>query len=254
MGLVHDPAERAARAEQKRRLILRFLRTEIWTTYSVLAELLQIAHATTLRETVARMERDGEVVVETVQIGMTNYKIIGVTSHGQAMAWRPGRPDSGEPLVEKHYERGRVGVTTAHHTLDLQRLRIRLSRAGWKDWANTDRVPPEERANAQVKSKSYKRPDALARHPRLGMVAVECERNVKTRKRYQAIIESHLAGMKQGKFSAAVWACPTPEIAAAVRRILDSIEYLKVLGQSVRLGADERAKLIVTDYESIVSL
>lgn len=251
MALIANPVERAARQEQKRRLILRFLRTEVWTTYSVLAELLQITHATTLRETVARMERDGEVVTETVQIGMVNHKLIGITPHGQAMAWRP---DNGEALVEKHYERGRVGVTTAHHTLDLQRLRIRLSRAGWKDWTNTDRIPPEQRASAQVKSKNYKRPDALARHPSRGVVAIECERNVKTRKRYQAIIESHLAGMKQGKFSAVVWACPTPEIAATVQRIIDSIEYVRVLGQSMKLGPDDYAKLIVTDYESIVSL
>lgn len=251
MALIVNAAERAARQEQKRRLILRFLRTEIWTTYSVLAELLQITHATTLRETVARMERDGELVTETVQIGAINHKLIGITPHGQAMAWRP---DSGEPLVEKHYERGRVGVTTAHHTLDLQRLRIRLSRAGWKDWTNSDRITPEQRASATVKAKNYKRPDALARHPGRGVIAIECERHVKTRKRYQTIIESHLGGMKQGKFSAVVWACPTAEIAATVRRILDTIEYVKVLGQSMKLGPDDRAKLIVADYQSIVSL
>lgn len=251
MGLIADAAERKARTEQKRRVILRFLRSETWTTYSVLAELLQIAHATTLRETVARMERDGEVVTETVQLGMINHKLIGITPHGQALAWRA---DSGEPLVEKHYERGRVGVTTAHHTLDLQRLRIRLARVGWKDWTNSDRIAPEQRANAQVKSKSYKRPDALARHPVRGVIAIECERHVKTRKRYQMIIESHLAGMKQGKFSAVAWACPTPEIAATLRRIIDSIEYVRVLGQSIKLGQDERAKLLVTDYSSIVSL
>lgn len=251
MALVRDPAERAARAEQKRRLILRFLRTEIWTTYSVLYELLQITHATTLRETVARMERNGELVTETVQIGMINHKLIGITPHGQAMAWRP---DGGEALVEKHYERGRVGVTTALHTLDLQRLRIRLSRVGWKDWANSDRITPEQRASEQVKSKNYKRPDALARHPARGVVAIECERHAKTRKRYQAIIESHLSGMKQGKFSAVIWACPAPELAVTVRRILDSIGYVKVHGQSVKLGPDERAKLLVSDYVSIVSL
>lgn len=251
MALIANPAERTARQEQKRRLILRFLRTEIWTTYSVLAELLQITHATTLRDTVARMERGGELVTETVQIGMINHKLVGITPHGQAMAWRS---DTGEPLIEKHYERGRVGVTTAHHTLDLQRLRIRLSRAGWKDWTNSDRIAPEQRSNAQVKSKNYKRPDALARHPSRGIVAIECERNVKTRKRYQSIIESHLAGMKQGKFSTVVWACPTPEIAATVQRIIDSIEYVRVLGQSMKMGPDDRAKLIVTDYESIVSL
>lgn len=251
MALVHDPAERAARAEQKRRLILRFLRTEIWTTYGVLAELLQITHATTLRETVKKLEQDGEVVVDDVRIGMIKHKIVGITSHGQALAWRP---DSGEELASKVYERGRLPVTVAHHTLDLQRLRIRLARAGWKDWTNADRIAPEARANATIKSKNYKRPDALARHPVRGIVAIECERTVKTRKRYQSIIESHLAGMKQGRFSSVVWACPTPEIAATVRHIIDSIEYVKVLGQSMKMGADDRARLIVTDYQSIIEL
>lgn len=251
MGLVRDPAERAARAEQKRRLILRFLRSEIWTTYSVLGELLQVSHATTIRETVRKLVQEGAVMLDDVQIGMIQHRIIGITPHGQALAWRA---ENGEELVGKAYERGRLGITTAHHTLDLQRLRIRLSRAGWKGWTNSDRIAPEQRANPQVKSKNYKRPDALARHPSRGVVAIECERNVKTRKRYVAIIESHMAGMKQGKFSAVLWACPTPEIAATLRRIVDSIEYVRVLGQSVKLGPDDRAKLIVTNYQSIVSL
>lgn len=251
MALIRDAAERVARQEQKRRLILRFLRTEIWTTYSVLGELLQITHATTLRDTIKRLERDGEVVAEAVQIGGIVHKVIGITPHGQAMAWRP---DDGEELVGKWYERGRLPLSQAHHSLDLQRLRIRLSRAGWKDWTNADRITPGERASAQVRDKKYKRPDALARHPVLGVVAIECERHIKTRKRYQMVIESHMASMKKGQFSAVAWTCPTPQLAETLKRILGGVEYIKVTGQSVRLGEAERAKLLVTDYESIVSM
>lgn len=251
MALIRDAAERAARQEQKRRLILRFLRTEVWTTYSVLGELLEITHATTLRDTIRRLERDGEVVAETIQIGAINHKVIGITPHGQAMAWRP---DSGEDLVGKWYERSRLPLSQAHHSLDLQRLRIRLSRAGWKDWTNADRIAPGERASAQVRDKRYKRPDVLARHPLLGVVALECERHVKTRKRYQDVVESHMTSMKQGRFSAVVWTCPTPQLEATVRRVLAGVEYIKVLGQSIRIGEAERGKLLVTNYESVVSL
>lgn len=251
MAVMRDPAERKARAQQKRRLILRFLRSEIFSTPAVLSELIQTTDPRTIRSTVGAMERDGLVVRESVLLGWRNVHLIGITPHGQAVAWRA---DDGEELVGKHYERGRVGLTLIDHTLDLQRLRIRLSRVGWRDWTNADRITPEARANVQVKRQSYKRPDALARHPARGVVAIECERHVKTRKRYEAVIESHLSSIKTGKFSAVVWACPTAEIAATVRRILDSIEYVRVQGVSTKLGPDEREKLIVADYESIVSL
>ncbi len=251
MAVMRDPAERKARTEQKRRLILRFLRTEIFSTPAVLTELIQTTDPRTIKTTVNAMVRDGLVVRESVLLGWRNVHLVGITPHGQAMAWRP---DDGEELINKHYERGRVGLTVIDHTLDLQRLRIRLSRAGWKEWTNADRITPEARANVQVKKQNYKRPDALARHPSRGVVAVECERHAKTRKRYEAVIESHLSSIKTGKFAAVVWACPTPELAGTLRRIHDSIEYVRVQGVSTKLGPAEREKLLVTDYESIVSL
>lgn len=251
MAVMRDPVERAARTEQKRRLIMRFLRSEIFSTPSVLAELIQTTDPRTIKSTVNAMVRDGLLARESVLLGWRNVHLVGITPHGQAMAWRA---DDGEELVGRHYERGRVGLTVIDHTLDLQRLRIRLSRAGWKDWTNADRITPEARANVQVKRQSYKRPDALARHPSRGVIAIECERHVKTRKRYEAVIGSHLSSIKTGAFSAVVWACPTPELSATVGRILGGIEYVRVQGVSTKLGPDERAKLLVTDYESIVSL
>lgn len=251
MAVMRDPAERKARQDQKRRLILRFLRTEIFSTPAVLSELIGTADPRTITRTANALARDGLVVREVVTIGWRNVHLIGITPHGQAMAWRP---DDGEPLIEKVYERGRVGLTIIDHTLDLQRLRIRLSRAGWKGWMNADQIAPGARANAMVRNKAYKRPDALVRHPERGVIAIECERSIKSMKRYQAIVESHLAGIKTGSFSAAVWTCPTPELAAALRRVLDSIGYVRVQGQSMKLGPGERAKLLVTDYESIVTL
>lgn len=251
MAVMRDPAERKARTEQKRRLILRFLRTEIFSTPAVLSELIGTADPRTITRTANALARDGLVVREVVTIGWRNVHLIGITPHGQAMAWRP---DDGEPLIEKVFERGRVGLTLIDHTLDLQRLRIRLSRAGWKGWTNADQIAPSARANAAVQSKAYKRPDALVRHPSRGVIAIECERSIKSRKRYQAIIESHLAGIKTGQFSEVVWTCPTPELATALRKVLESIEYVRVQGNSTKLGPDERAKLLVTDYESIVSI
>lgn len=251
MAVMKDPTERKARTEQKRRLIIRFLRTETFSTPAVLSELIGTADSRTISRTANALERDGLVAREVVTVGWRNIHLIGITPHGQAMAWRH---DDGEPLIEKVYERGRVGLTVIDHTLDLQRLRIRLSRAGWKGWTNADQIAPSARANAAIASKSYKRPDALARHPSRGLLAIECERSVKSRKRYQAIIESHLSSIKTGSFSAVVWTCPTLELATALRRVLESIEYVRVQGQSMKLGQDERAKLLVTDYESIVSL
>lgn len=251
MAVMKDPAQRAARREQKRRLILRFLRTEIFSTPWVLSELIQTTDPRTIKRTVDALEREGLVVVDTVETDWRRVSLVGITPHGQAAAWRP---DSGEALVEKSYERGRVGLTVLDHTLDLQLLRIRLARVGWRDWTNADRIAPAARANVNVRRQNYKRPDALARHPSRGVLAVECERHVKTRKRYEMIVGSHLSSIKTGAFSGVVWACPTTEIAQTVRQIIGGIGYAVVQGERIKLGPADREKLHVADYQSIVSL
>lgn len=251
MAVMRDPAERRARAEQKRRLILRFLRTETFSTPDVLSELIQTTDPRTIKRTIDAMVRDGLVVTDTVATDWRRVLLVGITPHGQAAAWRA---ETGEPLVEKVYERGRVGLTIIDHTLDLQRLRIRLGRAGWQGWTNADRIAPAARANVNVKRQNYKRPDALVRHPVRGVLAVECERHVKTRKRYEMIVGSHLSSIKTGAFNAVVWACPTADIAQTVRQIIDGIGYVLVQGERIKLGQAEREKLHVVDYESIVSL
>lgn len=246
--LTMTPEERAKRSEDKRRLILRFLRSEIYSTPAVLSKLIQTTDPRTIRRTLARLEEAGEVVRDQILTGWRTVHLVGITTHGQAAAWRP---DAGEELPDRYYQRGKAGLTQLEHKLDLQRIRIDLGRAGWKRWQSADAIEPSQKV---ALNKSYKRPDALIVAPSGKRVAIECERSVKNPGRYKQIVGSHLTSIKQGKFDAVIWAAPTEQIRTSLVRILERLAVTPVDGIMHTLQPADRARLIVTDFSSLPTL
>lgn len=249
MAIIKNSAERAARVEQKKRLIMRFLLTEIYSTADVLAELIGTTDVRAVTRTARKLEVEGLIVGEQIETDFRKLVLFGITSHGVAMTLRDG-----EQATDRVFEKGRVATTQIWHKLDLQRLRIRAARAGWKGWQSADAISPSARANADVRAKAYKRPDATVLHPGGKRLAIECERHIKSRKRYVAIIESHLASIETGAFAMAVWTCPTPELATALARVLDGIEYVRVRGVSTKIDETKRALLRVTYHDVLVKV
>lgn len=178
-------AERMQARREKERKVLAFLRREIWTTPRVLAVLLQHqcgapASRQQVHQFVQSLKRHG--LVETESLDNDKF-VIGITTDGQARAAEILSKD----LVVKEYERGRVSLGTFQHREDLQLLHIRCAKAGWVVFTYLDRLPVDQ------KQKSAHRPDVLTSTP-LGLkVALECERTIKTAKRYQVIIGGHLS-------------------------------------------------------------
>lgn len=237
--IINNPHERQARNEEKRVATLRFLREEIWTTPDVLGELVQVSDRSSITRLVRGMEKDHLLVVDRVEIGSTQRMVIGITPHGQALACLEG-----EELNDRRYEIGRLPRSQFQHTLDVQRLRIRCERMGWKRWQNADHISPVAR-----QSRDYVRPDAVAVHPRLGRLYIEIERHIKSRRRITATLQSHLTEIDQEHVYGVVWACPTPQIARALSSIIGGIESIEVLGRIRKLDQQDRDLLHITDYE-----
>jgi len=239
--LIMSPADRAARTTSKRHALLRFLRKNYYTTAEIAGLVMGITSRQGIHTTLAAMERDGLLRRETVDANGRKWTLWGVTAHGQALAFDP---DAGERPESKYFETGRVGHTVLAHTLDLQRISIQVKRAGWTDWQLGDRL---EKWQADIS-----RPDALVISPKGNRVAIECERTIKTVKRYEAILSDRLQAIKRSQFQRCVWLCPTPELAVRLQTIITSIKDVAVAGSRVSIQERHLAMLAFGGYENLL--
>lgn len=99
--LIADPAQRQARAEEKRRQVLRFLRDEIWTTTDVVALLLGVGYAGA-HSALRAMQKIGLTTSAEMFIpgprGAMRTVLHGITAQGLAYAWDlDEQPDARSP-------------------------------------------------------------------------------------------------------------------------------------------------------------
>jgi hypothetical protein len=189
------------------------------------------------------MERDGLLKRETVEANSRRWTLWGITSHGQAMAFDPEKNEQPE---SKYFEAGRVGLSVLAHTLELQRLSIKAKRAGWTNWIFCDRLSKWQAGQS--------RPDALVTAPTGIVIALECERTIKTVKRYEAILVDRLQSIRRGDFAHCVWLCPTPDQAKRLHAIILCIKELNVAGSIVQIQDRHRATLHFTAFEDFPNM
>jgi hypothetical protein len=221
------PDVRSARVQEKRRIVLRWLRDEIWSTPEVLGKIMGLSARQGVYQTLAKMERDGYLASSDVVIfKKSTQKIVGITAHGLACAF-----DADEKLEKRPtFEASKVKLSTLQHEIDIQRLRVEAESAGWKSWTPGARLGPSK--------VGANRPDAIVVDPQQRVVAVEVERTIKTTKRYEAILSQYLQAVAKGQYGRIVWVCPTPDLAARLRRIVLNISAVPINGK--RIALEER--------------
>ena len=245
MPIISDPAARLARAQEKQTLLLRFLRDEIYTTPSVVAELLQI-DARAARRTVATLERAGYVKRHALNLipDTPPARIIGITAVGQSNAFDPA---AGEKVITRWFERDRFSLVYLKHTLDVQRLRIAAARAGVEKWRNGDRL--------EAVQKGVKKPDALCIDLSGKRTAIECERSVKSPKAYSDVLGAHLQAIKQGKWRRVIWSCPDAQTREKVRALLLGVKLVRVASVPTQIEpAQHHALLAFCTHDEFPSL
>lgn len=234
--LISDPAERAAATTQKRRAVLRFLRDETWSVPDVLAQVAGITSRQGIHSTLKAMERDELVKYHSLPIaGRRDLPTWGITPHGLAFSW-----DEAEEIEDRpRFEPSRLSLSRVPHQIDLQRARLAAEAAGWTDWQRGERLgfsPPI-------------RPDALATTPRGVRVAIEVERTIKTRQRYQQILGSHLEAIRAGHWLAVIYL--TPEgMASRLRRVVEAVPYILESGERKELNDSHRRRFKFLELSS----
>lgn len=206
-----------ARAQAKEVLVLDFLASgEVWTTPQILALLLGLSLRRAFDQ-VQKMERDGLVITEKIELGR-GTTLVGITPQGLAYSTHPNAAQTAR------FEPGRVSESFVHHHIDTQRARLAAEAAGWT-W---------EAGKLLYARGWHKVPDALATSPTGERVAIEIERTIKTPLRYSQIIPAALRDVKAGHYDRVQYLSPQGR-ADAVFRALHRVETVKVGGDSVRL-------------------
>lgn len=224
--LISSLVERVARIEKKRRLILRFLRDETWAMADILCKVAELQTRQAVHKTLVGMERANLVKKGALPIsGCISLTAWGITSHGLAHAW----DDSEDYEYRPYFDPARLSVSQIQHQSLLQKVRLAMEEAGWKEWYRGERLG----------FKTKVRPDAVALRPDGLRVAIEIEPTVKTGKRYQQIIRNHLMQIKEGGWDAVLY---LSGYAGRLQRIFDSIDYVLLPGERVLLNETHRKR------------
>lgn len=123
-------AARYERCDEKRNLILRFLRENIYTTREVVAELLGTA-ATPAKAALARLQSEGLVYLAEPLFGHSRkkYSLWGITAEGQALAFNP----EDEYPLERYFNPEEIDETRIGEEIALQLVCVRAKNSGWSD-------------------------------------------------------------------------------------------------------------------------
>jgi len=235
--LVSDPARRVARAQEKRRLVLHFLRDEIWTNADIIGQLLRVSYpaAHTLMRAMGRdgLTTSSEMFVRSKR-GAQRTVLHGITAQGLAYAW-----DIGEAQESRHpWEPSKTNPLFVPHNVETQRARVRAEQLGWHSWRP---------ARSLMGLGLPKLPDGEITDPNGVSVAVEIEREIKTDKRYEAVIGAYIAQIKKDeRWHRVDYLCPDAEFAVRLTRVFGRLKQLRLEGQagvSAKVGNLEQVHL-----------
>ncbi|GBG13509.1 glucose-1-phosphate thymidylyltransferase [Novimethylophilus kurashikiensis] len=228
--LIENPVQRKARAEEKRAKILRLLRDEIWTVTEVIARLLGVGYPAA-HAALKAMVRDGLITSAPLHIpsrrGTSRVILHGITAQGLAYAW--GLDET--PLPRNPWEPSKTNALFVPHQIAIQLARGDAEEAGWREW---------KPARALMGQGLPKLPDAEAIDPEGNAVAIELEREIKTDKRYEAVIGAYISVIKQeNRWSRIDYICPDADFAGRLARVFGRLKQLRLEtrgGQPAKVG------------------
>jgi hypothetical protein len=182
-------AEKQARSQVKRLLILRFLSSgEVYTSLAIAAQVMSCSTSAAER-TLLGLVRDGAIKSESHFVLSRKLHIFGITPHGLVLA---------DEFDHPFFELGRTNSVYIPHHLKTQQARINAEASGWAEWT----------PGKVLYGQGFKKvPDALCTMPDGRRVALEVELHTKTKKRYEEIISSHLQSITKKQWDEVLYLC-----------------------------------------------
>jgi hypothetical protein len=232
------------RNQEKALKVLRFLRTSIYSTAELLAEVMGVPSSKGTRKTLVNMEQKQLIRRHTYAEFGGSLTLWGITATGQEIALQ-----SGEEPISVSFNPSKVSLARLQHYLCLQKIRIRAEAAGWTNLMYCDR-PSLYKGNGWHNRDTINediRPDLLATHPQNRTVAIEYERSLKWTPRYKEhVIPGHVRRLNADEYSQVVWVCPDQKDEDQLRTIL--LNAVKELRNDNQFHLERTSK----DYKTFV--
>lgn len=142
--------------------------------------------------------------------------------------------DDGEELPELR-DANRINSATIYHDLNLQQIRFKMEAQGYHSFMSAWHI---SRLLKKRNEKVPKIPDYTCTNPEGDKVAVEYERTIKSKKRYQEVIEQYMDIKKRGVIKQVIYF--TDNIfAGKLRQLFIGIEFASSKGLVDKLTGDE---------------
>ena len=208
--------------------ILRFLYSHTYSTTDILLALTHLSKKGLWKQ-LKKLQAQGLIYCyELTNAFHGKVKLYGITVYGVHYI----TPEHEIPNDRKRFEPSHFRVANFQHHLDIQRLYLWAINAGYtfysaKDFYQ-DNKAGDKRADAILEIKGAR-------------IAIEIERNPKTKQRYIEIITNYFREIKKGTFQRVWYLMPDEKTKTSIERLMRSIKTLTVkndaMARSVTLTA-----------------
>lgn len=227
--LLATDGERRERNHEKIRILLNFLKEETYSDFKTLMLLFGFKNHKSLYTLLEKVTKMGLIQKHVLESRTSKIALWGITNDGLAVVLTPE-----DEIFPSRFEPYRITGWSLDHHLDNQLTRLTLEKKGAKEWINGDR------SSFLSQYKVKHRPDGLITLPEGRVIAVETERNLKTKARYQSIMASHLLARTEKHWFYVFYVLPDEKKKRALRLIFDSIPHVIVNNQHVTLEEKHR--------------
>ncbi|MCA6939904.1 molybdopterin-guanine dinucleotide biosynthesis protein MobC [Pectobacterium polaris] len=241
--LISDYRERQARSHEKIRVLLNFLKEETYSDFKTLMLLFDYKNHKPLYLLLAKAIDMGFIQKQMFCTRMEKISLWGITNDGLAAIVTSD--NEGFPA---RFEPAKITGWTLEHHLDNQLVRLILEKKGAYGWISG--ACSTYRSRYQVKH----RPDGVITLPDGTVIAIETERRLKTKARYQAVITNHLLARTQKHWMYVFYIVPDPQKKLAIELLFNSIKHVTVNHQHIPLEAKHRNVFRVYTFEELKRL
>lgn len=235
--------ERRERNREKIRILLNFLKEETYSDFRNLMVLFDFKDHKSLYTLLAKVIKMGCIQKAVFENRTGKISLWGITNDGIAVIL-----SADNKVFPSRFEPSRITGWTLEHHLDNQLARLILEKKGATCWINGDR------STFLSQYQTTHRPDGLITLPSGKIIAIETERRLKTKARYQSIMASHLVARTREQWFYVLYIVPDLQKKRALSVMFESIKHVITNNQPVTLEAKHRNVFRVLTLDDLKQL
>ncbi|BET64929.1 MobC family replication-relaxation protein [Yersinia pseudotuberculosis] len=228
-NLIIDPVLRKNRKKEKILTLLMFLKEETYSDRLTLMFLFNFKEQRVLYRLLNKVTEMGLIQKYVFESRTGNISLWGITNDGLSIVFKPE-----DNVFPPRFEPTKLKGWMLDHHLDNQTVRLALERQGATEWINGDRN------NFLNKFSVKHRPDGLIMLPNGQRVAIETERSLKTKARYQQIMTSHLLARTDELWFSVYYVLPDVQKKLSLMKIFESIKFVIINSKPIEIEARHR--------------